>query len=107
MNRNLNWLGKTGFGLSLVPILTTFICLWFIWFMQTRNSLLGNLGGILFTFGIILGSPIALIVSLVALKLCTKRKWAVSGVIIGGIETLIIFITFMYVLLFPNKSWSI
>ena len=101
MNRNLNWLGKTGFGLSLVPILT-FICFWFIWFMQTRSSLLGNLGGILIIFGIIFGSPIALIVSLVALKLCTKRKWAVSGVIIGGIETLIIFIMFLCALLFAK-----
>ena len=100
MNKNLNWLGKAGFGLSLVPILT-FICLLFIWFMQPGGgSLLGNLGGILLIFGIIFGSPIALIVSLVALKLCTKRKWAVSGVIIGGIETLIILIFFIGMLLF-------
>ena len=89
MNRNLNWLGKTGFGLSLVPILT--ICFWFI-----QPECDKQLGVIL----IIGGSPIALIVSLVALKLCTKRKWAVSGVIIGGIETLIIFIFFMGMLLF-------
>ena len=71
MNRNLNWLGKTGFGLSLVPILT--ICFLFIQPECDRQ-----LGVIL----IIGGSPIALIVSLVALKLSTKRKWAVSGVII-------------------------
>jgi hypothetical protein len=90
MNRNLNWLGKTGFGLSLVPILT-FICFWFI--QPGWDKLLG-------VKLIIFGSPIALIVSLVPLKLCTKRKWAVSGVIIGGIETLIIFITFMCALLF-------
>ncbi len=97
MNRNLNWLGKTGFGFSLVTILT-FICFWIIQPGWVKEP------GVILIIG---GSPIALIVSLVALKLCTKRKWAVSGVIIGGIETLIIFITFMYVLLFPNKSWSI
>jgi len=89
MNRNLNWLGKTGFGLSIVPILT--ICFWFI-----QPECERQLGVIL----IIGGSPIALIVSLVALKLCTKRKWAVSGVIIGGIETLIILIFFIGMLLF-------
>jgi short subunit fatty acids transporter len=60
--------------------------------------LLGNLGGAL----VIFGSPLAFIVSLAALKLCTQRKWAVLGVIIGGIETLIIFIMFMCVLLFAK-----
>ncbi len=94
MDRNLNWLGKTGFGLSLVPILT--ICFWFIQPGCDKEP------GVILIIG---GSPIALTVSFAAFKLCTKRKWAVSGVIIGGIETLILFIFFMGMLLFfevPN-----
>ena len=47
-------------------------------------------------------SPVSLIVSLVALKVCTKKTWAILGVILGGIETLIVLVILVCVLLFAK-----
>jgi hypothetical protein len=46
--------------------------------------------------------PLSLIVSIIALKVYPKKRWAVAGLIIGGLETLYLAFGLICVLLFAK-----